>query len=55
MTALKQASDEIIAEIPARDEKFKTIFQALLDYMKTVSKRTEISELAKLANRNKKD
>ena len=55
MTALKQASDEIIAEISARDEKFKTIYQSFLDYMNTVSKWTEISELAMLANRYKKD
>ncbi len=55
MTALEQASDEIIAEISARDEKFKTIYQSFLDYMNTVSKWTEISEFAMLANRYKKD
>ena len=55
MTALEQASDEIIAEISARDEKFKTIHQSFLDYMNTVSKWTEISEFAMLANRYKKD
>ena len=55
MTALEQASDEIIAEISARDEKFKTIYQSFLGYMNTVSKWTEISEFAMLANRYKKD
>jgi TRAP-type mannitol/chloroaromatic compound transport system substrate-binding protein len=55
LAALKQASDEIIAEISARDEKFNTIYKSFINYMNTVSKWTEISEFAMLANRYKKD
>ena len=55
MTALKQASDEIIAEISARDEKFNTIYKSFINYMNTVSKWTEISEFAMVANRYKKN
>ena len=55
LAAFEKATDEIIAEIEKRDQQFANIYASFLDYKNTVSKWTEISEFAMLANRYRKD